>query len=180
VRGARAALHIRRLYVTLAIPLRAEGQATMPVVIAEERPDTADAAQLIGELDSLLAPLYPQESRHGYSVEKLQREGVTFFVARVDGLPAGCGGVQLVGAEYGEIKRMYVRPPFRGSGLGKLILAHLADYSRKHGVEVLRLETGIHQIEAINLYQRFGFGRIAPFGPYHYDLLSLCFEKRLA
>jgi GNAT superfamily N-acetyltransferase len=152
----------------------------MPVVIVEERPDTADAAQLVGELDLLLAPLYPQESRHGYSVEKLLREGVTFFVARVDGIAAGCGGVLPVGTEYGEIKRMYVRPPFRGAGVGKLILEHLAGYARRRGVEVLRLETGIHQVEAIGLYERFGFKRIRPFGPYREDPLSRCFEMRLA
>lgn len=86
----------------------------MPAVIADERPDTPEAMQLIAELEMLLAPLYPQQSRHGYSVEKLQREAVAFFVTRQDGLPAGCGGVQLFGAEYGEVKRMYVRPQFRG------------------------------------------------------------------
>ncbi len=107
------------------------------------------------------------------------RQGVIFFVARIDGLPTGCGGVQLVGKEYAEIKRMYVRPQFRGSGLGKNILTHLADYTRQRDINVLRLETGIHQVEAINLYQRFGFERIAPFGPYRIDPLSLCFEKRL-
>jgi ribosomal protein S18 acetylase RimI-like enzyme len=152
----------------------------MPIVIVEERPDTADATGLIGELEAHLAPLYPRESRHGFPVEKLLREGVAFFVARVDGAPAGCGGVQLVGAEYGEIKRMYVRPAFRGAGLGKRMLAHLADYSRQRGVDVLRLETGIHQVEAIGLYERFGFQRIRPFGPYRDDPLSLCYEKRLA
>jgi putative acetyltransferase len=156
----------------------------MPVVIAEERPDTPDAAALIAELDAILEPLYAGESRHGYSVEKLVREGVNFFVARLDGAPAACGGLLLVnaydgGEGYGEIKRMYVRPPFRRSGLGKLMLQHLADYSRQRGVNLVRLETGIHQLEAINLYQRFGFGRIPPFGPYHPDPVSLCFEKRL-
>ena len=152
----------------------------MPATITEERPDTADATALIAELDALLAPLYAQKSRHGYSVEKLLRDGVAFFVVRVDSIPAGCGGVQLVGAEYGELKRMYVRPQFRRLGLGKLMLEHLANYTRQRGVTVLRLETGIHQLEAINLYQRFGFERIPPFGPYHEDPVSLCFEKRLA
>lgn len=152
----------------------------MPAVIVEERPDSAGAAGLIAELDALLAPLYPQESRHGFSVAKLLREGVNFFVLRVDTVPAGCGGIQLVGAEYGEIKRMYVRPKFRGLGLGKLMLQHLADYARQsRGVNVLRLETGIHQVEAISLYERYGFQRIGPFGPYREDPLSLCFEKRL-
>jgi GNAT superfamily N-acetyltransferase len=152
----------------------------MPTVIVQERPDSADAAVLISELDALLAPLYPQESRHGYSVDKLLREGVNFFVARLDGVPAGCGGVLLVGTEYAEIKRMYVRPSLRGRGLGKIILEHLADFTRSRGVNVLRLETGIHQLEAVRLYERFGFSRIRPFGPYHDDPLSLCYEKRLA
>jgi putative acetyltransferase len=157
----------------------------MPVDIAEERPDTADAAGLIAELDDVLTPLYPQESRHGFSVDKLIRDGVSFFVARVDGRAAGCGGVLLVeetgsAAAYGEVKRMYVRPPFRGTGVGKQILAHIADYCRGRSVHLLRLETGIHQVEAIGLYERSGFRRIAPFGPYRADPVSLCYEKRLA
>jgi GNAT superfamily N-acetyltransferase len=152
----------------------------MPTVIAQERPDTADAVDLVTELEAHLATRYPQESRHGFSVDQLLREGVTFFVARVDGAAAGCGGVLLVGAEYAELKRMYVRPRFRGAGVGKLILTRLADHARGHGVNLLRLETGVHQLEAIGLYERFGFRRIKPFGPYHDDPLSLCYEKRLA
>ena len=151
----------------------------MPTVIAQERPDTADAMQLIAELEGILGPLYPQESRHGFSVGKLLREGVAFFVTRHDGQAAGCGGVLLVGADYGEVKRMYVRPRFRGLGLGKLILEHLAAHCLQNGVAVLRLETGIYQVEAIGLYRRFGFERIAPFGPYFEDPLSMCFEKRI-
>ena len=154
----------------------------MPAVIVAERPDTADVMQLIAELEAVLVPLYPQESRHGLSVERLLREGVAFFVTRHAerrGVAAGCGGVQLLGAEYGEVKRMYVRPQFRGSGLGRLMLEHLAEYSRQHGVGLLRLETGIYQVEAIHLYERFGFKRIRPFGTYREDPLSLCFEMRL-
>jgi GNAT superfamily N-acetyltransferase len=152
----------------------------MPTLIVAERPDTLDAAVLIKELDGHLGPLYPRESRHGFTVEQLLREAVAFFVMREDGMPAGCGGVKLFGTAYGEIKRMYVRPQFRGLGLGKLMLQHLADYARQQGVTVLRLETGILQSEAIGLYERFGFQRIPPFGEYKEDPLSLFFEKRLA
>jgi len=149
-------------------------------VIAEERPNSPDASALIDELESHLASLYPSESRHGYSVDKLLREGVAFFVVREDGSPAGCGGVQIYGADYGELKRMYVRPRFRGRGLGKLVLIHLAEYARERGVRLLRLETGIHQKEAIRLYEGSGFRRISPFGEYKEDPLSLFFEKRIA
>jgi len=149
-------------------------------VITAEPPDSPAASQLIAELEAILNPLYAPESRHGLSVEKLLRERVPFFVIRQDGQPAGCGGVQLFGTDYGEVKRMYVRPPFRGLGLGHLMLEHLAAYCRQRGVALLRLETGIYQVEAIRLYERFGFQRIAPFGEYRVDPVSLCFEKRLA
>jgi putative acetyltransferase len=151
----------------------------MPVVITNERPDSEMATELISELEAHLSPLYPPESRHGYSVAKLLDERVAFFVILHDGLPAGCGGLQIFGTEYGELKRMYVRPAFRGLGLGKLMLAHLTAYAREQGVTRLRLETGIHQLEAIGLYERMGFERIAPFGAYRNDPLSRFYEKQI-
>ncbi|HEV2765425.1 MAG TPA: GNAT family N-acetyltransferase, partial [Pyrinomonadaceae bacterium] len=108
------------------------------------------------------------------------REGVAFFVVRCEGEPAGCGGVKLFGTEYGEVKRMYVRPAFRGRGLGKVILDRLADYARERQVRVLRLETGIFQTEAIGLYERYGFQRRPPFGEYREDPMSVYFEKSIA
>jgi ribosomal protein S18 acetylase RimI-like enzyme len=74
---------------------------------------------------------------------------------------------------------MYVRPRFRGIGLAKLMLNHLAEYARGRGVGLVRLETGIHQHAAIGLYEGAGFRRIPPFGEYRDDPLSLFFEKRL-
>ena len=151
----------------------------MTITILEERPDTADATQLIMELEAVLQPLYAPESRHGFSIEKLLNQGVAFFVSRYDGIPAGCGSIKLFGTDYAEVKRMYVRPQFRGHGLGKSMLNHLAAYSTQHGIHVLRLETGIYQTEAIRLYEQFGFRRIPPFGDYFDDPVSLCYEKHL-
>ena len=151
----------------------------MAPTITPEHPATADAAALIAELDAHLEPLYPSASRHGFSVQKLVAESVAFFVVRVDDTPAGCGGIKLFGAEYGEVKRMYVRPAFRGQGLARLLLDHLADYAKTHGIAVLRLETGIHQHAAIGLYERAGFRRIPPFGEYRDEAVSRCYEKRI-
>jgi GNAT superfamily N-acetyltransferase len=151
----------------------------MPVTITAEHPDSADAIQLIDELQTYLnAKMYPAESRHGYSVDKLLREGVAFFVTRHDQDPAGCGGIKLFDPEYAEVKRMYVRPQYRGLGLGKLMLDHLAVYARQRRIFTLRLETGIYQEEAIKLYERYGFARRGPFGEYKDDPLSIYFEKR--
>lgn len=151
----------------------------MSITITRERPDSVDAVALIAELEAHLEPLYPVKSRHGYSVEKLIAQNVAFFVLREKDVAAGCAGVQLFGTDYGEIKRMYVRPPFRGAGYGRLLVDHLAGYAREHGAALLRLETGIHQAEAIRLYERIGFQRIPPFGEYVQDPLSIFFEKRL-
>jgi putative acetyltransferase len=151
----------------------------MPLQITPERPDTEDAAELIRELDTHLHPLYPSESRHGYSVEKLILEGVSFFVMRYNEELAGCGALKLFPADFAEVKRMYVRPQFRGMGFGKMMLDHLAAFARERGVSLLRLETGIHQAEAIGLYERMGFQQIGPFGDYREDPLSLFYEKRI-
>lgn len=152
----------------------------MPVVITAERPDSPDATALVTELEDHLAAHYPAESRHGLSVERLIREGVAFFVLRADGEAAGCGGIKFVGTEFGELKRMYVRPRFRGAKFGERLVEHLAAHARAQGFSVLRLETGVHQTAAIRLYERLGFRRIPPFPPYRPDPLSQCFERVLA
>ena len=156
----------------------------MSVVISAERPDTEAAIELITELENHLAPQYPAASRHGFSVEKLIAQAVAFFVVRYNGVPAGTGGIKLFGPGYdpvyGELKRMYVRPQFRGLGLAKQMVSHLEAYARENSVFLTRLETGIYQTEAIGLYERMGYYQIAPFGEYKVDPLSLFYEKKLA
>ena len=147
------------------------------VTITPERPDTPDARMLIAELDALLEPLYPIDARFGYSVDKIIKQGVHFFLVRVDNEPAGCGGVQFFGHEFGELRRMYIRPQYRGLKLGKTLLEHLQAYTRAQGIPKLRLETGIYQTDAIAMYEKFGFYQIPPFGVYKPDPISRCYEK---
>ncbi len=152
----------------------------MSFEISRERPDTAEAIALIDELEEHLNSFgYPDESQHGYDVAELVAHGVAFFVLREAGQPVGCGGVQLFGTEYGELKRMYVRPGHRGKGYAKRLLDRLAAHAREHGVSLLRLETGVYQYEAIGLYERWGFARCGPFGEYVEDPNSIYMERRL-
>ena len=152
----------------------------MQITITEEQPDSPEALKLLSELDEALwLHPYPPQSRHAFTVEKLIREGVAFFVARIGAEAAACGGLKIYGSDYGEVKRMYVRPVYRGRGLGKAVLNHLAAYAQQQKVNVLRLETGIYQVEAIGLYESWGFQRRPPFGEYKIDPLSVYFEKRL-
>ena len=153
--------------------------------IRKEHPGTETARVLISELDVYLDPLYPKESQHGYSIEKLVAQRVEFFVLYEDEAPAACGGVQFFGNPkgpddgYGEIKRMYVRPEFRGRGYAKKMLQHLEELATTRGFSKVRLETGISQPEAIGLYERYGYYKIPPFGDYWDDPLSFFYEKNL-
>ncbi len=112
-------------------------------------------------------------------MEALQAPGVRFFVAVLDDEVIGCGALKRLAPEAAEVKRMWVDLAYRGKGYGSAILAELERAALEEGIQVLRLETGILQPEAIGLYERHGFRRIPPFGDYPDDPLCLFFEKWL-
>ena len=68
---------------------------------------------------------------------------------------------------------------WRGRGVAQALLAELERRARQNGREVLRLETGVYQPEAVRLYERWGFAKCVPFGDYVDDGISLCYEERL-
>jgi GNAT superfamily N-acetyltransferase len=113
---------------------------------------------LIAELEEVLAAEYPPEQRHGLSLDAIFQPHIRFFVARVDGRAAGCGGVALF-ADFAEVKRMYVRPEARGRGVADAVLARVEAETRAAGLAVLRLETGDRQLAAMRFYERAGFRR---------------------
>jgi putative acetyltransferase len=120
------------------------------------------------------------ESNHLLPVEALQQPNVTFLTAAVDGQVAGCGAFIRHGAEYAEIKRMFVVPQFRGCRVGRRLLDELESRIRGSGLALVRLETGIYQAEALRLYEKAGYQRCGPFGDYAADPLSVFLEKKLA
>jgi putative acetyltransferase len=155
----------------------------MNIIIEPVNEPTPEVRALIGELDEVLGAAYEPHQRHGLSIAQLFEPHVRFFVARLDGSAAGCGGVALFD-DYAEVKRMYTRPAVRGRGLAKAVLRRIEDEARASGRPMLRLETGHYQREAVGLYRRAGFKTCGPFGHYAQmparDIaLSLFFEKPL-
>ena len=134
--------------------------------------------ELISALDRYLSSLYPPASNHFLDLEQLSRPEIRFFVARRAGLPIACGALR-VAEGYGEVKRMYVDPRARGSGLGRAMLGAIEAQARLERISILRLETGIHQAEALALYRSAGYRDCPPFGDYKPDPLSLFLEKKL-
>jgi putative acetyltransferase len=149
------------------------------MIINTESPNQPEVLAMLARLDAYHAALYPAESNHLMDVDALMAGDVLFLVARdIDGNAVGCAAL-VNRAGYGELKRMFVDERKRGQGTGRQLLEHVAMFAKMCGLQVLRLETGIHQPEAIGLYERFGFERVAPFGDYQADPLSLFMEKRL-
>lgn len=145
--------------------------------IAIENPNQPEVIQLIEDLDAYQKPLYPAESHHGIDMHALSQPNVLFAVIRNDNAAAiGCGAVVLE-PEYGELKRMFIRPQHRGQGLSKKLLAFLEEQARAKGCEVFTLETGIYQPEALGLYERSGYKRCTPFGNYKPDPMSVFMKK---
>ena len=148
------------------------------MLINFETPNQPEVVALIDELDAYQLSLYPPESVYALDMNSLLQPNVLFAVARdAGGAAVGCGAM-VVTPEYGEVKRMFVRPTARGKGVAVRLLCMLEDAARERGCNRFMLETGPSQPEAIGLYERMGYAVRGPYGDYRPDPLSVFMEKR--
>jgi GNAT superfamily N-acetyltransferase len=93
----------------------------------------------------------------------------------------GCAGLQrsrsASGERVGEVRRMYVRPALRGSGLAPSLLACVEEVARAWGLAEVRLDTRRDLLEALSLYRRNGWVDVPPFSDHPYAEVWLA--KRL-
>ncbi|MEV4344851.1 GNAT family N-acetyltransferase [Actinoplanes sp. NPDC049596] len=97
-----------------------------------------------------------------------------------DDQPLGCGALRRLSPTSAEIKRMYVTPAARGTGVATALLCALEDAALSRGWTTMRLETGPAQPDAIRFYEREGYKEIPLFGPYVGSKVSVCFERVLS
>ncbi|MDY1035686.1 GNAT family N-acetyltransferase [Enterobacteriaceae bacterium RIT714] len=148
--------------------------------ITSESASHPDILALIAALDRYQSELYPAESNHLLDLTQLSAGSLLMMVIRDNQLNAvGCGAIVLNGDGSGEMKRVYIDPTHRGQRLGEKLLAALEDEAQNRHCHTLRLETGIKQHAAIQLYERCGYQTRAAFAPYSDDPLSLFMEKVL-
>ncbi|MBP6424370.1 MAG: GNAT family N-acetyltransferase [Flavobacterium sp.] len=89
----------------------------------------------------------------------------------------GCGAFKPYNKTTAEIKRMFVRPDFRGQGIAKGILTALENWAREYGFTNCILETGTNNPPAIQLYTKAGYSVIPNYDQYENVVTSVCLGK---
>lgn len=128
--------------------------------------------ELTAKLDDELSATYGevQKSYHGYN---------QFSCDTVIVLDGACGCFKRFDESTAELKRMYVAPDRRRSGLASQVVAACEAWAKELGFSTMILETGNLQHAAIALYQRLGYEVTPPFGVYAHMPASVCMRKSL-
>jgi putative acetyltransferase len=99
-------------------------------------------------------------------------------IAWLDDQATGCAALRSYGEVRCEAKRLYVRPPFQGKGIGKSLLTWLISEARRAGYVEMVCDTMPFMTQAMRMYESMGFQRIPPYSDHptpgaHYLQLSL-------
>jgi len=162
--------------MTTARPAR---PARTDLTLTVEPFDSPDATALRDAQQAELDGRYDTDD-HEPGVPPSAADVPVFVVARdSDGTPLGCGGLRLLDATSAELKRMYVVPAARGTGVSVAVLRSLEQEARARGLRDLLLETGTEQPDAMRFYEREGYHSIDPFGAYADSTQSVCYARAL-
>ena len=135
-----------------------------------------DFQALITELDAYLK-ITDGEDHEFYNQFNSLKKINHVVVAYQNEQAIGCGAFRKFDANTVEIKRMYVKVTYRGSGVANTVLSFLEEWASEEGFTKCVLETGNRQIDAIKFYKKSGYRSIPNYGQYAQMEDSNCFEK---
>ncbi|MGZ4476126.1 MAG: GNAT family N-acetyltransferase [Nocardioides sp.] len=148
--------------------------------------DHADARMLIDEVQAEYVVRYGGPDNTPLDPTMFDPPGGAFFVGYLGAVPVAMGGwkrrtdiAPLGRSRPAEVKRMYVAPAGRRNGFARVLLTHLESTALAGGADVMVLETGVAQPEAIALYESAGYVPVEKFGHYAWSPKSRCYGRRL-
>ncbi|MBX2806716.1 MAG: GNAT family N-acetyltransferase [Hyphomicrobiales bacterium] len=151
----------------------------MSYTIAVEDVNGSGISELIDASDAYSAERYPPEGNFATDLAGLYAPEIALAVARKKGFAAGCAALKSEPHGNGELKRLFVHPDARGSGLGGRLIDYIEALARARGVRRINLETGPLNVEAVGLYRAYGYVECGPFGDYEDNPYSLFMTKDL-
>jgi GNAT superfamily N-acetyltransferase len=148
------------------------------LTISRTDSNNGDFIALVRDLDHYLSEQDGPE--HAFYAQFNKIEALKYvLVAYHQGLAVGCGAIKPFDDASMEVKRMYVKPEFRGQKIASRLLTALEDWAFELDMTRCILETGKRQPEAIALYEKSGYQRFPNYGQYEGVENSVCFEKTL-
>ncbi|HEX5018400.1 MAG TPA: GNAT family N-acetyltransferase [Actinomycetes bacterium] len=151
----------------------------MSFTLDRVRYDSHEAQQLIAELQEEYTERYGGPDETPVDPDEFEAPDGAFFVAHRDGELVGCAGMRRFSTTEVEVKRMFIRRPFRGRGWSRTLLALVEDEARALGFSRILMETGLRQPEAMALYESSGYEPIPGFGHYRDAPGNRCYAKQL-
>lgn len=137
-----------------------------------------DFISLVKELDAFLAVTDGDD--HSFYDQYNKLDNIKYvIVAYIDDIPVACGAIKQFDTTTMEVKRMFTSEKSRGKGLASKVLKELEKWALELSFERCILETGIRQVEAVQLYKKNSYTLIENYGQYAGIEESLCFEKKL-
>jgi len=139
----------------------------------------SDFINLCQQLDNNLNGVIGEQKQENYNQYNQLHDIHDVWIAYSDSTPVGCAAFKQYENDIAEVKRVFVKPEYRGKGISKVLMKALEEKALESGYNKLILETGKHLKEAIGLYQKSGYITIGNYGQYKDFPDSICMEIKL-
>jgi len=148
------------------------------ITIKRTEADDPDFRYLVAQLSFELRDLYGDKKvlvDNYIDISHLE----TVVIGCVNDMPVACGCFQKANYKIAEIKRVFVKPAERKTGIGSAIMDELETWAKEDGFAELITETADKLNESIVFLKNRGYHSIPNFGPYIGTDTSVCFKKQL-
>ena len=139
-----------------------------------------DFAYLCKELDAGIDELVGNKFDRKPYIQYNQRDNIRdVIIAYNQKELVGCASYKKYEQDIAELKRVFVKPAYRGQGIARKMLEELESRVRKQGYKTMILETGDVLVASVNLYRSSGYEIIENYGQYAEMADSICMKKSL-